>query len=80
MCPQLPTMISQHFETLSQMNQMLQNGEDVAASSIVPVRRLLQASERVNGSDCSAIARFFPEKNAYMADPAIEGRIRKVGQ
>jgi hypothetical protein len=79
MCPQLPTMVNQHFDTLKQLNQMLNEGKDIDASSSVPVRRLLQAAQNDSDTDSSAICRFFPEENMYMADPAIEGRIRRIG-
>ena len=77
-CPELPFMICQHFDTLRQVNQMLRDGEEVNEECSVPVRRLVQAAEAVKGSDCSAIARYFPKENVYMADPAMEGRIVSI--
>lgn len=78
MCPQLPEMISQHFDTLRQVNQMLVDGLNINDKGSAPMKRLVQAAEAVRGSDCSAIARYFPDENAYMADPAIEGRIGRI--
>ena len=71
-------MISQHFDTLKQVNEMLQAGEDITTSNSLPVRRLVQAAEQAEGNDCSAISRFFPDDNMYMADPATEGRINRI--
>lgn len=72
-------MISLHFDMLREANKLLRDGEDIAESSSVSMRRLLEAAQSVEGSDCSAIIRFFAQQNLFMADPAIEGRINNVG-
>jgi hypothetical protein len=78
MCPQLPSMVNQHFESLLHMNRMLRADKNLQDESDVLVRRLLEAAEEAADNDRSAIVRYFPDANVYMADPAEEDRIRRI--
>ena len=73
---QLQQLAAHHFEMLGAINARHKcGGFEHCPKLDEPERRLLEVADRSAGNDYSTIARFCPKYDAYVVDPAMEGRI-----
>jgi hypothetical protein len=74
-CPQLPCMVSMHFEALRHLNEQFKAGTLQHDPLNLPMSQLLDISQESEDSGGSSIVRFCSIQGAYAVHPAIECRI-----
>ena len=77
-CPQLPCLMSAHFEALRRLNERNAAGTLQADPADRPMTRLLQLAEAADDPEQSHIVRFCKEQRQFAVWPQVEGRVRCV--
>jgi hypothetical protein len=78
-CPQLPCMMSMHFEALRHLNERFLAGTLQRDPLDLPMSQLLEISQEAEDSGGSSIVRFCRVQGAFAVHPMIEGRITCLG-
>lgn len=78
-CPQLPCLMSAHFEALRHLNARNASGTLQPDPADRPMTRLLRLAEAASDPAQSHIVRFCKEQRQFTVAPQVEGRVRCVG-